>query len=103
MKDNPTHPGGTIRDALHDSGMTATELAAALGMGRGNLYRLMRGRIALTPRTAVALERLGWSTAEFWCRRQAGYDLARIRRETATPAPAVDSRTDREARAVASP
>ena len=52
-------------------------------MERGNLYRLLRGQIAVSPRTAVALERLGWSNAEFWCRRQALYDLARHRREAA--------------------
>ena len=78
-KHNPTHPGESIADAMREAGMNATELAAALGMERGNLYRLLRGRIAVSPRTAVALEALRWSTAEFWCRRQALYDLARYR------------------------
>ena len=82
-KHNPTHPGESIGDAMREAGMSATELAAALGMERGNLYRLLRGQIAVSPRTAVALERLGWSNAEFWCRRQALYDLARYRREAA--------------------
>ena len=76
---NPTHPGESIGDAMREAGMSATELAAALGMERGNLYRLLRGHIAVSPRTAVALERIGWSNAEFWCRRQALYDLARYR------------------------
>lgn len=32
------------------------------------------------------LERIGWSNAEFWMRRQAGYDLAMARRaQEATP------------------
>lgn len=79
----PTHPGESIRDAMHDAGMSATQLAVALGMERGNLYRLLRGQISISPRTAVALERLGWSNAEFWCRRQALYDLARYRRDAA--------------------
>ena len=77
---NPTHRGESIADAMREAGMSATELAAALGMERGNLYRLLRGRIAISPRTAVALEAIGWSNAEFWCRRQALYDLARYRR-----------------------
>ena len=78
-KHNPTHPGESIGDAMREVGMSATELAAALGMERGNLYRLLRGQISVSPRTAVALERIGWSNAEFWCRRQALYDLARYR------------------------
>ena len=79
----PTHPGESIRDAMRDAGMSAKQLAVALGMERGNLYRLLRGQISISPRTAVALERFGWSNAEFWCRRQALYDLARYRRDTA--------------------
>ena len=86
-KHNPPHPGEYIREILHDSDMTATELAAALGMGRDNLYRLTKGRIALTPRTAVALERIGWNTAELWLRWQAWFDVAQIRREMGVPAP----------------
>ena len=62
----PAHPGESIRDAMCDAGMSATQLADALGMERGNLYRLLRGQISISPRTAVALERIGWSNAEFW-------------------------------------
>ncbi|MDE0050207.1 MAG: HigA family addiction module antitoxin [Rhodospirillales bacterium] len=78
-KRNPTHPGESIADAMREARMSATELAAALGMERGNLYRLLRGRIAVSPHTAVALEAVGRSNAEFWCRRQALYKLARYR------------------------
>jgi len=35
---------------------------------------------------ALAPERIGWSNAEFWMRRQAGYDLTMARRaQEATP------------------
>ena len=30
---------------------------------------------------ALALERIGWSNANFWMRMQANYDLAQARRE----------------------
>ena len=86
-KDNPTHPGETIGEILHDSDMKAGELAAALGMGRDNLYRLIKGKIALTPRTVVALERIGWGNAEHWLRWQAWFDVVRTRREMGVPAP----------------
>ncbi len=82
---HPTHPGESIRNCLEESGLTATELADRLGMDLGTLHRLLSGRIALTARTALALERLGWSTAKFWLRLQNQFDLARERRrETAT-------------------
>ena len=53
-------------------------------MDRSTLHRLLSGRIALTARTALALERLGWSTARHWLRMQGAFDLAQERRrETA--------------------
>ena len=77
---NPSHPGETIKDCLADSGLTATALAAELGMSRGTLHKLMAGRIRITARTALGLERIGWSNAAFWLRVQANYDLAQERR-----------------------
>lgn len=77
---------------MHHAGLSAKHLAAALNMERGNLCRSLRGDIVLSLRTAVALEALGWSNAEFWCRRKALYDLARYRRRTADPASAPESR-----------
>ena len=40
-------------------------------------------RTRISPAMALALERVGWSNAAFWARRQAQYDLAqeRIRQE----------------------
>ena len=42
--------------------------------------RLMRGELPVTAAVAVALERLGWSNAEFWLRMQNQFDLARVRK-----------------------
>ena len=76
----PAHAASIERSSQSDDLVhRCVLLRNALGMDRGNLYRLLRGRIAVSPRTAVALERIGWSNAEFWCRRQALYDLARYR------------------------
>ena len=76
----PTHPGETIKHCLADSELTARELAAELAMSRSTLYRLMRGELPVTATVAVALERLGWSNAEFWLRMQNQFDLAQVRR-----------------------
>lgn len=76
----PTHPGETLKHCLADSELTARQLAAAeLRLSRSTLYRLMPGDLPMTAPVAVALERLGWSNAEFWLRLQNQFDLAQVR------------------------
>ena len=79
----PPHPGEMIRDILEDEevGWTVTECARRLGVARNTLSRLLHGRIGISPKMALALERAGWSSADHWMRVQAAYDLARARRE----------------------
>ena len=80
---DPPHPGEMIRDILEDEdvGWTVTECARRLGVTRNTLSRLLHGRIGISPKMALALERVGWSSADHWMRVQAAYDLARARRE----------------------
>ena len=80
---DPAHPGDSLRDALAAEGWTVTEAAEKLGCTRQTFSRLLNGRTGVSPAMALALERLGWSNAAFWVRRQAQYDLAqeRIRQE----------------------
>ena len=88
---NPSHPSVSIRESLAEEGWTVNEFAARLGVSRNTASRLLNGRCGITPAVALALERIGWSDADFWMRRQANYDLARARRETElTPVPAGD-------------
>ncbi len=56
-----------------------------LGCTRQTFSRLLNERTGISPGMALALERIGWSNAAFWMRRQALYDLAqeRLRRERA--------------------
>ena len=79
----PTHPGAGIRDDLAELGWTVTEAARRMGVRRENLSLLIHGQIGVSPKMALALERVGISNAEFWMRRQAGYELAqeRLRQE----------------------
>ena len=53
-----------------------TECAQRLAVARNTLSRLLNGRLGISPRMALALERIGWSTADHWMRLQAAYDLA---------------------------
>lgn len=77
---NPTHPAAGLRDDLEAAGWTVNEFAAHLGVSRNTASRLLNGRCAISPEVALALERIGWSNADFWMRRQASYDLAVARR-----------------------
>lgn len=78
---NPPHPGESVRfECIEASGLTVTEAARLLGCARPTLSRVLNGRAAISAEMALALERQGWSTADFWMRRQAAWDLAQARR-----------------------
>ena len=76
-----THPGISLRDSLDATGWSVNEFAERLGVSRNVASRLLNGRCGISPAVALALERIGWSTAEFWMRRQASYDLSVARRK----------------------
>ena len=80
---DPAHPGESLRDAMGAEEWTVTEAAAKLGCTRQTFSRLLNGRTGISPAMALALERIGWSNAAFWVRRQAHYELAqeRLRQE----------------------
>ena len=77
---NPPHPGRSIREnCLVPLGLSVTDAAAVLGVARHTLSRVLNGHAAVSPDMAIRLEKAGWSSADFWMRRQASYDLARAR------------------------
>lgn len=79
MKD-PPHPGVSVRENYVEGyGLTVTEAARRLGVNRVSLSRVLNEHAAISPEMAIRLEKVGWSTAEFWIRRQAYYDLAQAR------------------------
>ena len=80
---NPPHPGELIRESMDETGWTVTETAARLGCERGTLSRLLNGKAGVSAAMALALEDLGWGTAEHWMRLQASYELAQARRARA--------------------
>ena len=71
-----THPGGNLKDCLEAEGWSVNEFADRLEISRATASRLLNGRQGISPEVALALERIGWSNAEFWMRRQASYDLS---------------------------
>ena len=89
---NPPHLGELIRESMEASHSNVTETAARLGCERGTLSRLLNGRAGVSANMALALEKIGWGTAEHWMRMQASYELAHARRERDTREQLADAR-----------
>lgn len=78
---NPTHPGDSLREFACEMGWSVDEFADKLGVDSKTVAQLVDGQCGISPIVALALERIGWSDAEFWMRRQAKYDLAQARKQ----------------------
>ena len=89
---NPPHLGELIRESMEEVGWSVTETSDRLGCERGTLSRLLNGKAGLSANMALALEGIGWGTADHWMRMQASYELAQVRREKAASGrPAIGS------------
>ncbi len=72
----PTHPGEMVReDFIPDYGLTASSLAAALGVSRQTIHELLREERAVTPLMALRLSRLFGNSPAFWLKAQQARDL----------------------------
>ena len=80
---NPPHLGELIRESMKETGWNVTDTAVHLGCERGTLSRLLNGKAGVSANMALALEAIGWGTAEHWMRMQASYELAQARRNQA--------------------
>ncbi len=81
---NPPHLGELIRESMEEVGWTVGETAARLNCERGTLSRVLNGKAGVSAKMALALEGMGWGTADHWMRMQAAYELARARRQSRT-------------------
>ena len=80
---NPPHLGELIRENMEEFGWNVTETADRLHCERGTLSRLLNGKAGVSANMALALEDIGWGTADHWMRMQASYELAQARQERA--------------------
>jgi addiction module HigA family antidote len=72
----PTHPGEMLReDFMPDFDLTATSMAAALGVSRQTINELFRERRSITPVMALRLSRLFGNSPKFWLNAQHARDL----------------------------
>lgn len=68
-----TPPGATIKEQLHDRGMSQKEFAARMDMSEKHISKLINGSVHLTPETAVRLEMVLGVPAKFWNNLEAIY------------------------------
>lgn len=73
-------PGETLAEVIHDRGMTQAELAERMGRPTKTINEIVKGKAAITPETAIQLERVLGVPARFWNSLEKNYreDLARI-------------------------
>lgn len=72
----PTHPGGIIkRHHLEPLSLSVSAAAAALGVSRKTLSKIVNERGAVTPDMALRLSKAFHTTPELWLNLQQRYDL----------------------------
>ena len=74
---NPVHPGRIVReDCLRELGLSVTEAARHLGVGRAALSALANEKASVSIEMAYRLSKAFGSTPGHWMRMQLAYDLA---------------------------
>ena len=77
---NPVHPGTIVReDCLKPLGLSVTERAKRLGVGRQTLSNLVNEKASVSIEMAYRLSKAFGSTPETWLRMQLAFDLSRSR------------------------
>jgi antitoxin HigA-1 len=73
-----THPGEMLKhEFLEPLGLSATALAAEIGVPANRLTEMVAGRRGLTADTALRLAGRFGTTPEFWMNLQSAHDLSR--------------------------
>lgn len=66
-------PGETLRETLDALGLSQAELAERMGRPKKTINEIIKGKAALTPDTALQLERVLGIPAGFWSKRDYHY------------------------------
>lgn len=81
--DTVSAPGVTLLDLLDERCMTQAELAERTGRPLKTINEIVKGKAAITFETALQLERVLGTPAEFWSRREANYRAYLARKKEA--------------------
>lgn len=73
------HPSFALLEECGARGWSQVELARRAGISVQYANDLLKARRGISARVAVALERAGLASAEFWMQMQASYDLGLFR------------------------
>ena len=77
---NPVHPGAIVReDCLKPLGLSVSEAARRLGVGRQTLSHLVNEKASVSIEMAYRLSKAFGSTPETWLGMQLAFDLAQSR------------------------
>lgn len=66
-------PGSTLAELLEERGMTQADLATRMGRPKKTISEIVNGLAAITPESAIQLERVLGVPAEFWNNRETQY------------------------------
>ena len=73
---NPPHPGLVVKRMLiQGAGLSVSDAAKALGVGRVTLSKLINGKSGISPEMAVRLSLALNTSSEMWMNMQSMYDL----------------------------
>ena len=81
--DEVSPPGETLLEVLEERGIAQSELAERTGRPRKTINEIVKGKAAITPETALQLERVLGIPASFWNAREAQYRESLAKREEA--------------------
>lgn len=77
----PAHPGGFVKSEIIEArGLSVTEAAAALGVTRPALSKLLNGRAHLSPEMALRIEKAFGMSMDGLMSMQNSFDIAEARK-----------------------
>lgn len=79
--DTVSPPGDTLLELLEERGMSQAELARRTGRPKKTINEIIQGKTAITPETALQLERVLGTPASFWNQRERRYRESLARRD----------------------
>jgi antitoxin HigA-1 len=78
---SPSHPGEIIReDLIGDLGLSVTDAARLLGVGRPALSAVLNERASLSPEMALRLEKAFGVSMDLLLKMQLQFDIAHVRK-----------------------
>jgi addiction module HigA family antidote len=77
-----THPGDILRHELEARGVSANQLALALGVPSGRIVEILNRKRGISADTALRLARYIGTSAQFWMNLQGQYDLSVVQQES---------------------